>query len=217
MSPLVESPCPKAAMTGTASRDDVWRRALPSLALDIGIDLGVVVPMTTDDGDNQPVFRQYGSGECAFMVSKPHNRLFDFIGEDASGYIDYLTEKAIPEGTRATDWVLNEATRVREAILGGRLLQRWVGQVVEVRDGWFTANFVTTLGGEDCERATFQAGATLSESDQEKLAVGALVEWLVYESEGAGSTPVRSRVFRLIQEETSSPRARGGATCESTR
>ena len=194
------------AVTGGASRDDVWRRALPSLALDIGNDLGVAVPMTTDSGDNQPVFRQYRSGEGAFMASKPHSRLRNVTRENASSHLDFLTVDAVPAGTSVTDWALEEAYKVREAILGDRLLQRWVGQVIEVRDGCFTANFLTTLGGEDYERATFQAEETLSEPDREKLDVGALVEWLVYESVGTRS-PVRSRVFRIMQPAAVSPAA----------
>ena len=186
------------AVTGAASRDDVWRRALPSLALDIGNDLGVAVPMTTDNGDNQPVFRQYRSGEGAFLAGKPHNRLRNVTREDASSHLDPLTVDAIPAGTTDTDWALDEASRVRKAIPGARLLQRWAGRVIEVRGGSFTADFVTTIGGEDDERATFQADETLSESDQQNLKVGALVEWLVYESEGTRS-PVRARVFRIMQ------------------
>ena len=191
-----------AAVTGDASRDDVWRRALPSLALDIGNDLGVAVPITTDNGDNQPVFRQYRSGEGAFLASKPHNLLRNVTRENASSHLDDLTVDAIPAGVTDTDWAVDEAFRVQKAIPGDRLLQRWVGRVTDVRSGSFTANFVTTIGGEDHERATFQAEETLSKSDQEKLKKDALVEWLVYES-GDGSvgtrSPVRSRVFRIMQ------------------
>ena len=168
------------------------------MALDIGNDLGVAVPMTTDNGDNQPVFRQYRSGEGAFLASKPHNRLLETTPENASSYLDFLTVDALPAGADHTDWALEEAARVREAIPGGRLLQRWIGEVTAVTDGSFTANYVTTLDGEDTERATFRAEATLSESDQEKLKVGAVVEWLVYESVGTRS-PVRSRMFRIAQ------------------
>lgn len=184
------------AVAGGASRDDVWRRGLPSLALDIGNDLGVAVPMTTDSGENQPVFRQYRSGEGAFLASKPHNRLFNFTGENVSDYLDYLTEKAIPEGTTTTEWTHDEAERVRGALRGDRLLQRWVGRVTDVtEDGQFTANYLTTLDGEDSERATFLAKEVLDESDRKNLKVGALVEWLVYGSAGAD----RSRVFRIMQ------------------
>ena len=193
---------PAAAVTGDANRDEAWRRALPSLALDIGIDLGVVAPMTTDNGDDQPVFRQYGSGEGAFLANKSHNLLRDITRENAFSHLDYLTMDAIPAGVTAADWALDEADRVRKAIPGSRLLQRWVGQVIDARDGSFTADFVTTLGGEDHERATFEVEETLSPSDQEKLEVGALVEWLVYESgDGSvGTRPlVRSRVFRIMQ------------------
>ena len=190
------------AVTGDASRDDVWRQALPSLALDIGNDLGVAVPMTTDNGDNQPVFRQYRSGEGAFLASKPHNLLRNITRENACSHLDFLTVDAIPAGTTNTDWALDEAFRVQKAIPGARLLQRWVGRVIDVSSGSFTANFVTTIGGEDDERATFQTEGTLSESDQEKLEVGALVEWLVYESgdESVGMrSQERSRVFRIMQ------------------
>ena len=148
------------------------------------------------------MFRQYGSGDGAFLASKPHNRLFNFAGDNASDYLDYLTEEAIPEGTTRIDWTLDEADRVRRAIRGERLLQRWVGHVSEVGDGWFTADFVTTLGGQDDARATFRTEEMLSESDQEKLGEGALVEWLVYESDakstGAWPRPARSQVCRVM-------------------
>lgn len=184
------------AVTGGASRDDVWRRALPSLALDIGNDLGVAVPITTDSGGDQPVFRQYRSGEGAFLASKPHNRLLSVTRENASSHVDFLTERAVPAGTTVTEWALDEASRVRKAIPGDRLLQRWVGHVIEAGDGWFTAGFLTTLGGEDYERATFRVEETLSESDQEELEENALLEWLVFGSDDTRS-PVRSRVFRI--------------------
>ena len=184
------------AVTGGASRDDVWRRALPSLALDIGNDLGVAVPITTDSGGDQPVFRQYRSGEGAFLASKPHNRLLSVTRQNASNHVDFLTGRAVPAGTTVTEWALDEASRVRKAIPGDRLLQRWVGQVIKVDDGWFTADFVTTIGGQDVERATFRAEETLSESDQKNLGVDAIVEWLVYGSDDTRS-PVRSRVFRI--------------------
>ena len=186
------------AVTGFASRDDVWRRALPSLALDIGNDLGVAVPVTTDSGKNQPVFRQYRSGEGAFLASKPHNQLFNVTRKDASSHLDFLTMDALPADTAVTDWALDEADRVRKAIAGDRLLQRWVGHVVDVTDGWFTADFLTTIDAEDSERATFRAEETLIEADWVNLKEGALVEWLVYECAGARS-PARSRVFRIMQ------------------
>lgn len=152
----------------------------------------------TDSGDDQPVFRQYRSGEGAFLASKPHNQLLNVTREDVSSHLDFLTTDALPPDTTATEWALNEASLVRRAIPGDRLLQRWIGQVVDVGDGWFTGNFTTTLAGEDSERATFQTEEALSESDQKRLEVGALVEWLVYESAGMRS-PVRSRVFRIKQ------------------
>ena len=187
-------------VTGTASHDDVWRRALPSLALDIGNDLGVAVPTTTDNGQNQPVFRQYRSGEGAFLANMPHNRLRNVTRENASSHLDFLTKYALKEGLSAgttdTDWALDEADRIRKLIPDDCLLQRWVGQVIEVEDGLFTADFVTTIGGQDVERATFRAEETLNESDQKNLGVDAIVEWLVYGPEDTASEGT-SRVVRV--------------------
>lgn len=188
------------AVTGAAGPGDVWRRALPSLALDIGIDLGVAVPATADNGRAQPVFRQYQPGRGAFLVGKPHNRLRDAGPQNVASRLDYLTRHALeqtrPADVTETGWALAEAARIRRAIPDVCLLQRWVGQVVEVEDGWFTADFVTTIGGEDVERGAFRAAETLNGPDRESLGVGAIVEWLVYGPDDTAPEGT-SRVMRV--------------------
>ena len=48
-------------------------------------------------------------------------------------------------------------------------MQRWVGEVIEVADGWITVDFVTTIGGQDDERVAFRVEETLDEMDRESL------------------------------------------------
>ena len=187
------------AVTDASNPDDVWRRALPSLALDIGNDLGVAVPITTDSGTNQPVFRQYRSGEGAFLAGKPHHLLIYATRKNTSSLLDHLTRDAIPKDTESSDWVFEEASYVRPC------LQQWVGQVTEVANEEFAANSDTVLGGEGTKRDTSQGEGARIESVWENIksawknsGTNALVEFRVCGT--AGASPLAAWWSEVVGE-----------------
>ena len=178
------------AVVGDRIDDELWRRVVVSLALDIGNDLGVAVPTTVGTNHRDPVSRQFRSGEGAFMAEFSHARLRAVAADEAAEDLDTLTRDAfeLPLSGALGDQHLRdaikqielEAQRLRRVVPGDRLLQKWIGVVREVRDASFVADYVTTIGGEDCERLEFTIAETLSEQDRHRLAEGAIVEWRVY-------------------------------------
>lgn len=193
------------AVLGDGSRDELWRRVVATLALDIGNDLGVAVPTTIGGDWHDPVSRQFRSGEGAFLADLSHARFRTVAPENAVEKLDALTRDAFglpltgdlddDERQRAIDRIGKQARRIRD-IPGDRLLQLWIGVVREVQETSFVADFVTTIGGADYERVEFEIEATLGKRDQKRLTEDALIEWSVYESQLDG-IPVRSRRFRL--------------------
>lgn len=70
----------------TGSSRDLWTRALVSFAVDVGNDLGIIVPSTVErDG---LVWRLYRSGETAFAADRPHQQLV----VDGWDQVDLFTE-----------------------------------------------------------------------------------------------------------------------------
>jgi hypothetical protein len=100
---------------------DEWQRGVCSLAIDIGNDLGVVVPSTkTLDGPG-PAFRQYRSGETAFLVDQSHVELGRIDAGAAAEALDWYTQRVIEEDLAGDiDGFLDDVRRIARARVARR-------------------------------------------------------------------------------------------------
>ena len=187
-----------------ADSEDRWQRALPSLALDIANDLGIAVPATVGDNPKRAVYRQYRSGEGAFLAGQSHVRL---RGNDQDEDLDYMTRYALALPLRgritgeadceyAESWERERQESRDEAFSRGMLIQKWVGDVVGHSETTFTADFFSTLTDGDSVQMTFHKGDVLSEQDADLIDEGDTVEWRVYEGENPHGK-IRGRNIRV--------------------
>ncbi len=198
-----------ADLVGLAgSRDDddegCWSRALLSLAIDVGNDMGVVVPSTVAArGKRGPVFRQYRSGEMAFAVNVPHEQLARVEHDEVERCMDRFTLMTVADAAANEAEDVQVFTRmfqkdVREITRRSRgdetILQEWVGEVIDVDAEGFvvSASSLFDDGVMADERLTWDSIAGIEPDAVHK---GAVLEWSVVEP---GAQPERYVVRRMF-------------------
>lgn len=186
------------------SPPDVWSRGLLSLAIDVGNDMGIIVPETKFDEASQIVFRCYRLGEGAPLASKP---LAEAVH---TGDYDTMTQEAIKHGDLVSRDVVigsvdDESTKMSESEMAaqiaattpGELLLRYEGTIAKADHDSFVADLVTAEGVVDQGRMLLDA---LSNSDRERVAVGARFYYASYRSSGTGSGSTITTKVRFRQE-----------------
>ena len=180
-----------------------WDRALISLGIDIGNDLGIIVPVTQYDAVRDVVYRCYRPGETAALAMTPLAQAV------RTGQWDSYCKAAangVPLRNVTSDLAAAQAhyTSVDSddpfAILRG-LIERAVpgdivsladGEVVEVGRSHFAVHFNDTAGYLD---QSVQIPMTqLSDEDRVALTEGSLVAWTVFHRNAVG---VPDRISRL--------------------
>ena len=194
-----------AEATGSdPASDDPWERALTSLAIDIGNDLGVAVPATVHRDGAGPVFRHYRTGEGAFMADRPRYLLRSKPGIDN---IDAFTRCALglpltgrlepDQKEQAEQWAQAEGERLRRTHPGDWIDEIWIGDVVAVGVRTFTAEFVSTIRKGDTRREKFLR-RVLPKRDRPGVKKGARVRWPVYALSGEDGKVV-SGEMRIVE------------------
>lgn len=175
--------------------DPEWIRMVASLALDIGNDLGVAVPVTVTETGGDAVYRVYRTGENAHLVEAEYSLLGLLDANVAFERLDRVTRTglALPNltwnelqgcGTQFEtfkQWHRKLRKRTQQSPVKGRLIQLWIGEVVAVdrEGGWLTA----TVAGR-VDRVTDVVDIRLSlmgVSDREILAPRDVIQWVEYE------------------------------------
>lgn len=127
-----------------------WSRSLVSLGVDIGNDLGIVVPVTRYDERQNLVYRSYRLGETAPLAGKPLARSavdsdWDCFAQAAQrgapikNALVPLTERHLPAVVDSAPLDTLRDTIVRA--VPGVVVHRLEGVVLEVTESEFTAEF----------------------------------------------------------------------------
>jgi hypothetical protein len=194
-----------AALLPDSLAGSSWQRALISLAIDIGNDLGVIVPRTQHDEDRDVVYRSYRLGETAPLASTPLSEALEtgrwdrYSQAAASGFpipsvVTPITQPSTPAASIGSMDKLRD--KVKEA-LPGRVVVQLDGEVLRVEDDRFYAQFIEPHdGGLVTARIPRDQ---LSDPDKDALGEGALVCWTVFQSTTA-ETPDRTSRVRVRHE-----------------
>lgn len=171
--------------------DDEWQGALISLVLDIGNDLGIVVPSTHDEARSgrggRAVFRQYRAGENAPVAGTPP-WLLATDAQNALAVMDPFTRWAlgIPEDaawdqlTESTQSAVREVAAVASAISsetdeGRVLIAAREGEITDVSHDVITASVRPLTFDGTFDRAEFERVAF--DTDRSLLRVGHKFVW----------------------------------------
>jgi hypothetical protein len=191
--------------------DDPWGASLASLAIDIGNDLGIVVPSTVCiDQDRGPVYRQYRSGETAYLVNVPHQQLAGLEPAVVLQRMDLYTRAALATkrgqeaGTAVPLEVVEQFVEENDplvdvALARADITQAWQGEVVEVTDTHFRGPVESRLWEGETDTARLPR-SLLSSSDNAALRVGSRFDWLVFDTKDVLGRPRPSPKVRLIRE-----------------
>lgn len=88
--------------------DDVWAKSLVAFGLDVGNDLGIIVPVTQIDQEREVVYRCYRLGETAFVAGSPLPHVMRDWQRILSRHVD-LTRKTVAHGypAESTMWPID--------------------------------------------------------------------------------------------------------------
>lgn len=153
------------------------------LAIDVGNDLGIIVPTTRTDRDRQIVYRTYRLGETAGLVDTPLWQLAEGRPSDADAF---LTTAKVEEA----------AVRVGQHALPGEVISRHDGVVLDVGPTHFSASLTDPLLETDVPAELFLD--QVDDADRPALVPGRRFVWTMFQHDGVGRT--RSSRIRLLPE-----------------
>lgn len=176
-----------------------WDRVVFSLAIDIGNDLGVVVPSTKALDATGPVFRLYRSGETAFLVNRAHVEFGRSDPHASTVDLDWYTEQVLRcDPANDVDSFVEELRRIDAASLkGGELLQIWDARVTDITETHVELEVASRLT-DAVDTARLELGL-FGSADREALALGARVEWIVVGQTDERGRPHRDASVRVLQ------------------
>lgn len=198
-----------AALLPDSLGGSTWDRALISLAVDIGNDLGIIVPVTQYDDIHDVVHRCYRIGETASLARTPLSKAAaigqwdDYCQQAPANFPLVSVTSAL--GAVATNHgdPIDTERRFRnlsalvDAAVPGDILEQSDGEVVDLAPTTFTVQFDSAV---DRPAQAIRIPLTqLSQRDRTALTNGALVTWTVFQRDSAG-TPDRISRVRLRHE-----------------
>lgn len=176
-----------------------WERAWVSLAIDVGNDLGVVVPSTVCR--NGMVWRQYRSGEMAFAARSPHYRGLARGG--AEPILDDFTVAVIEDvdrrrgGHDARSQLIAETFDVLKASSADATVRQvWIGEVTATNGTRFEASVHSLLHAGESTVASLPL-ADVEPGSGRILSVSSEIEWTVFDADDERS-PHPSHRIRLV-------------------
>jgi hypothetical protein len=200
----------------TSSPEDEWGNATITLALDIGNDLGIVVPITKSDDARGLVYRCFRLGETAVLASTPFG-----VGQWEGASLDAYTASYFggyplhsklhslldfPEVCgRTSPGVKPRKARLQKDLdrfirgaLPGRPEARYQGSILTVDEGEFITVALSTVDGIDAGVSDLRWDVIESD-DSSAVREGADVVWTVFSRMEEGNRLVSSRV-RVVPE-----------------
>lgn len=197
-----------------------WDRSMISLGIDIGNDLGIVVPTTQFDGTRGLYYRAYRLGETAGLAGRPLSQWNPSGGaEDLDVFLRWAAQsgkmlstnvsvtlpapapsRRRPSPTAALEKRLAEMSsvllleRVKEKALPGRAVGRFEGSITEV-DRDHETFFVELLDADTQVPSTAQMRfQQVDEAQHDWIQRGTSLRWTIFESAAPG---FKDRISRL--------------------
>jgi hypothetical protein len=176
-----------------------WDRVVFSFAIDVGNDLGVVVPSTKALGATGPVFRQYRSGETAFLVNRAHAAIARSDSSASAVDLDWYTKQALRSDPDIdVDSFVEELRRIDAASFQcGELLQIWDATVTDITENHVELDVASRLT-DAVDTARLELGM-FGPADRSVLVLGARVEWIVVGRTDERGRPHRQATVRVLQ------------------
>lgn len=200
-----------ASLTPDSIDDSPWTQALVSLGIDVGNDLGIVVPVTRYDPKRDVAYRCYRLGETAELADQPLTRAAwegpisarahgDAVTRGAPGGYPILPITLSIKDHESADFQtavsLESLWRIVIQAVPGRVESCYEGTVIDVGEDYFEANLVSPLG--DDERVARIGVGQIRDEDRDRLERGARVTWSIFANEVSGAKKRTSSV-RLPQ------------------
>jgi hypothetical protein len=198
---LTDSLCPELSI------GPIWRRSLLSLGIDVGNDLGIVVPDTRMDAESGLVYRCYRLGETAYLADKPlpaaarsqsTDSQWDSVSREASRGYPLLPDsrdigdpqQGVPRDERAALRDLKDV--VLDAVPGG-VVEHFEGTIVELDANEISVEMVDAAGAP----ATAVIPRTsIPESEASLVVKGASFYWLLFAEVDSGKRVSKIRFKR---------------------
>lgn len=190
-----------------AAGDPDWSFAALSLAIDVGNDMGVIVPTTVCRGIDGLVFRQYRSGEMAYATNRPHAELrgvrardLDTVADDYTAMVlaDIADEREAEPVEIWDEFIEANDLAAATARQAERIAQSWIGSVTEVNGQSFVAYVSSRLDPGVSGPVNFER-SDLVDAEAVELGLGDTVLWTVFSELNEVGRPIHmAEVRRLI-------------------
>lgn len=173
-----------------------WSFAALSLAIDVGNDLGIIVPSTVCGGPQGPVFRQYRSGEMAYAAKTPHQSLTgdaESLAADIDLYTSLVLGDIAASRQQGPDEVRDQfasenrrlATISRDATI---VEQAWIAEVTQVGDTDFEV-FASSRLDDGVETTARLPLGRLPQDERDSLRAGDTVYWTIFNPDDETGRP----------------------------
>jgi hypothetical protein len=184
-----------------------WQRAILSLGVDAGNDLGVIVPVTRFDEGRNLVYRCYRLGETAGLAERPlteiaqssDSQLDDMSQASADGFPTASSVRPIAMALESPDRSGSEAallSTVRDAV-PGVAVSRFVGMITAIDGGRFQADLRDPMS--DDIRTADMALDQFVPAEAAEASVGTRFLWSIRQDD-RGGTRRRVSVIRPLND-----------------
>lgn len=210
-------------LPGTGHADDPWLQSLVALGLDVGNDLGIIVPVTKHDSVRGLTFRSYRLGETAYLAGRPLPLLIaedDRIDADDLDAMAHSIDrqslepivKAIDESVRAPRPPKSSSFDERLQLLNSALLNVVPGALVEGWNGEVSHVLEDSDEFEAELEPIHQADAVVArlpldwvaDDQRDQVRPGMQFVWTIWER-SAGHSKVRSSKVDFLPQRTFNP------------
>lgn len=206
--------------------DDEWGLSAISLALDIGNDLGIVVPITRYDSVRDLVYRCFRLGETAVLAAVPFGQAcwgkqqYDqftrqfFAGYPLKSYVEPLADYAEAVGAPSPRKKprRDALPRLIRRALPGRLFQRFYGVVLDTDPGKTVLARLEAPEGSDYGLVELDWDSIVRD-DRAIIQRDSSVAWTVFRRVEEGNS-LRSSKLHVINEATPDPEISAARTTQ---
>jgi hypothetical protein len=169
---------------------NAWSASLASLAVDLGNDLGIVVP-TTLESPYGVTSRQYRSGETAYLAAVPPEELVGLHREELHAgnlFCWAVLDDLAAERPNVFEEFHNDLNAIVAHALRGHLAQAWQGTVTERLETGFRAVVESRLVRGETDVAEL-SDTLIDESERSRIRKGVRFDWMVWRDLDAVGKP----------------------------
>ena len=190
------------ALTPECTVGPPWRRLIVSLGIDMGNDLGIIVPVTQWDRERDIVYRCYRLGETAHLAGRPLARAaransWDELARAARQGFPIVARTAklsawSPRAAAVSGRAMADLGQTVSLAVPGRVVSRYEGTVVTVDDDEFEVDLLSLPSGD--QRIAYMRKDQVRAEELDRLRPGAAFTWMVFEGDGSTGRDRTSRV-----------------------